>query len=182
MANKPLKKQSVPSCTLLILGAGGLGIAVAEIARCTGAYTRICFLDDTTKSVAGFEVLGHCELLPQLCGKFTHAIAAFGNNALRRDYTQKIKSLGFDLPTVIHPSAVISPSAHLAAGCIVRENVAVSHTVNIEEGCLLNMGCLIDHNCSVGAYSHIPMGVILRNAVSVAPGSAFKPGEVIEVC
>ena len=168
------KKFSVSS--LLILGAGGLGQVVAEIAQCAGSFTQIAFLDDQPSG----NVKGPLSRLGKYGADFTHCIAAFGNNSLRAFYTAKIKELGFQLPVIIHPSAVISSMARVAPGTIVRENVVISHEVIVEEGCLLNIGCLIDHNCHIGAFSHIPMGAVVRNAANIPPQSDFKPQEVIE--
>ena len=177
MSNIKSSKDNIPQDSLLILGAGGLGQAVAEIAKMSGNFARYAFLDDKLASDVTLDALDH---LSQYTADFTHCIAAFGNNSLRTFYTAKIKELGFHLPVIIHPSAVISSMAQVDPGTIVRENVVISHGVIIEEGCLLNMGCLIDHNCRVGAFSHIPMGAVVRNAVQVQPQSNFKPQEVIE--
>lgn len=45
---------------LLILGAGGLGKVIAEIAVLMGKWERIAFLDDRVelKEVMGFPVIG----------------------------------------------------------------------------------------------------------------------------
>lgn len=163
--------------SLLILGAGGLGRAVAEIAKMSGNFARYAFLDDRLGSDFALDALEH---LNKYTADFSHCIAAFGNNSLREFYTTKIKRLGFQLPIIIHPSALISPSVQIAPGCIIRENVAVSHEVIVEESCLLNMGCLIDHNCHIGAFSNIPMGAVVCNAAQIPPQSNFKPQEVIE--
>ena len=170
-------KENIPQDSLLILGAGGLGQAVAEIAKISGNFARYAFLDDRLSSDVTLDALDH---LSQHTADFTHCIAAFGNNSLRAFYTAKIKELGFQLPVIVHPSAVISYMAHVAPGTIVRENVVISHEVIVEEGCLLNIGCLIDHNCHIGAFSHIPMGAVVRNAAQIPPQSDFKPQEVIE--
>ena len=177
MSNIKSFEKDIASDSLLILGAGGLGQAVAEIAKISGNFARYAFLDD--KLIAGV-TLDTLEHLSQYTADFTHCIAAFGNNSLRAFYTVKIKELGFQLPVIVHPSAVISSGAHVAPGTIVREKVVISHGVTVEEGCLLNMGCLIDHNCYIGAFSHIPMGAIVRNGVHIPPQSNFKPQEVIE--
>ena len=164
--------------SLLILGAGGLGQAVGEIALASGTFAGIAFLDD--KPSASCRVVGPLSALAENRCIYSHCIAAFGNNDLRAAYTCQIKELGFLLPILVHPSAAVSPVAHIAPGTIIREQVAVSHFVTVEEGCLLNMGCMIDHNCHIGAYSHIPMGAIVRNGVQIASRSSFTSGEIIQ--
>ena len=177
MSNIELENDPIPQNSLLILGAGGLGQAVADIAKMSGNFARYAFLDDRIVPGITLDALEH---LNQYTTNFTHCVAAFGSNSLRAFYTAKIKELGFQLPVIIHPSAVVSCMAQVAPGTIVRENVVISHEVIVKEGCLLNIGCLIDHNCHIGAFSHIPMGAIVRNGAHISPQSNFKPQEVIE--
>ena len=72
---------------LLIIGAGGLGRMVGEVAQSTGEYQAIAFLDD---AVRGADIAGKCVDYKGLTGTYTHAIAAFGDNALRLKWTQRL--------------------------------------------------------------------------------------------
>ena len=92
--------------TLLVLGAGGLGRVVGEIALETGLYDRTVYLDD---AVRGGEVIGKCGDYRSLVNTFPSAIAAFGDNRLRLFWTQKLQDAGFSVPTLVHPRAYVSP-------------------------------------------------------------------------
>ena len=65
---------------LLILGAGGFGRVVYELAEELGIYYGIAFLDDAAQ---GEKVVGKLEDYQKLSGEYTHAIVAIGKNALR---------------------------------------------------------------------------------------------------
>ena len=65
---------------LLILGAGGLGQMVGEVARAAGNWDGVAFLDD---AVRGADVAGKCMDYTSLTGEYPEAVAAFGDNRLR---------------------------------------------------------------------------------------------------
>ncbi len=168
--------------SLLILGAGGLGQAVAEIAQMSRWYSRIAFLDDnpTDEKEALYSIIGKTEDAEKLVGTYTYAIAAFGNNQIRYSWIQKLKVYGYSLPRIIHQSAIISPSAMIGDGTIIRERAVISRGVTIGEGCLINIGVMIDHNVTVGNGCHLPMGCIVRNEIHIPALSGFSVGQILE--
>lgn len=164
--------------SLLILGAGGLGEEVAEIAQMTGQYSRIAFLDDTKK--AHRAILGGIAEAEELTGEFPFAICAIGNNEARLRMHRRLKEIGYRIPTLIHPAASVSPTAKLGDGCIVRAGAVISRNVCMEDACLINIHAAIDHGCVIGEGSHIPMGCVVRNEVRLPALSVFRPNQVIE--
>ena len=166
--------------SLLILGAGDLGQVVAEMAA--EQYDKIAFLDDnpTKEKQELFPIIGDLKSLESICGNYTHAIPAYGNVIIKEKMRKRIKDCGLTMPCIIHPTAVISSTAQIGAGTIIRENAVISRKVIIYECVLVNMGVLIDHGCVIGACSHLPMGMIIRNEVQVPEHSTFKPGDLLE--
>ena len=59
---------------LLIVGCGGLGRMVGEVALATGKWSGVRFLDD---AVRGDAVVGKCVDYTELTGSYTDAVAAF---------------------------------------------------------------------------------------------------------
>lgn len=160
--------------SLLILGAGGLGKAVAETAQMVG-YTRIAFLDDNSP-----DAIGKLDEAEEFKTEFSHAIPAIGDNQKRCELLEALRDCGYNIPTIIHPSAVVSPTATIGEGTIIRELAAVSREVVVGEGCLINMGALIDHGCRIGAGSHIAMGCVVRGEIEIPEMSTLSPNSVIE--
>ena len=98
---------------LLILGAGGYGKTVADLARQLGVYEKIAFLDN---GKTGPEILGNCEEYPIFSGENTEVYPAFGDNELRMQWLEKLMREDISVPTLIHPSAYVSPTARIGAG------------------------------------------------------------------
>ena len=121
---------------LLILGAGGFGQMVKETAVSLG-YGEVVFLDDAAK---GADVIGKCCDYAKSMENFRVAVAAFGNNNTRLYWTDKLLEEGYQVPAIIHPSAVISPSAVLESGCFVMQRAVVNTHSRIGRAALINSG------------------------------------------
>ena len=93
---------------LIILGAGGHGKVVADIAEQTGKYDEVVFLDDNSNDK---KVIGKCSDYIKFKSQDTEMYPAFGNNQIRVDWENKIQEIGIKLAKIIHPLAYISPKA-----------------------------------------------------------------------
>ena len=80
---------------LIILGAGGYGRTAAETARAMGVFGRVAFLDD---GCTGTDILGPCTDYIRFAGEFRWAYPAFGANALRAAWLEKLAAAGYSLP------------------------------------------------------------------------------------
>ena len=168
--------------TLLILGAGSLCQVVAEMAQMSGRYTKIAFLDDrpTPEKERQYAIVGRTDEIAAFRGKYAYAIPAIGCNEARLSLMKRLKTLGFAVPCMVHPSAFVSPLAEIGDGSIVRAKAAIARQTCVGEACLINLGALIDHGCVIGEGSHIPMGCVVRNEVRLPPMSSFRPNEVVQ--
>ncbi len=96
---KPLSKNN-RKMNLLILGVGGHGHTVKEIAEKLGIFQNILFLDD---HASGKNVLATCNRYKEYISEYPCAFVAIGDNEIRRTYMQKLKSLKrkYDLPHLL---------------------------------------------------------------------------------
>lgn len=97
--------------SLLILGAGGFGHMIKETAQALG-YEEIVFLDDMVKED---DVIGMCCDYVIKHEDYPVAVAAFGNNKTRLFWTDKLLEEGYEVPAIVHPSAVVSPKCDSGA-------------------------------------------------------------------
>jgi len=163
---------------LLILGAGGYGKTIADVARQLGCYDKIAFLDDIKAGMPG--VLGTCEEFLQFADGDTDVYPAFGNNSARMDWIEKLFLNDIPVPTLVHPSAYVSPEAVLEAGVTVLPKAVVNTGVTVKEGCIINIGALIDHDTVVEAGCHLAPGAIVKAENRIPAGSKIDSGTVIE--
>lgn len=160
---------------LLILGAGGFGQMVKETAAALG-YGEIVFLDDAAK---GSDVIGKCCDYIAKRDEYKVAVAAFGNNNTRLYWTDKLLEAGYEVPAIVHPSAVVSPSAVLESGCFVMQRAVVNTHTKIGRACLINSGAVVDHDSVIGYGAHVGLGSIVKSNCTILPMKRVEPGEVI---
>lgn len=84
---------------LVILGAGGFGRTVKDVAEQLGYSTIILDDADTAHSLSSFT---------SYIDDNTSFIPAFGNNEFRLDWINKLQTSGVNLATLIHPTAYVS--------------------------------------------------------------------------
>ena len=161
--------------SLLILGAGGFGQMIKETALVLG-YEKVVFLDDAAK---GEDVIGMCCDYVLRHSEYPAAVAAFGNNKTRLFWTDKLLEEGYEVPAMVHPSAIVSPSATLEPGCFIMQRVVVNTHTRIERAALINSGAVVDHDSIVCAGAHVGLGSVVKANCTIESGRKVEAGEVI---
>ena len=156
--------------SLLVLGAGGNGRVIADVASDAGDWDRIAFLDDNLESFqpeAHWAILGPCSDLSKIASEFDALVIGFGDNALREEWFDRSRECGIELATIISPSASVSSRATLGPGTVVMPQAAVNIGVTTGRCCLVNTGATIDHDCRLGDSVHVAPGAHLAGNVGV---------------
>lgn len=144
---------------LIILGAGGYGRTAAETARAMGVFGRVAFLDD---GCTGTDILGPCTDYIRFAGEFRWAYPAFGANALRAAWLEKLAAAGYSLPGAGASEGLCQPHGGYPSGAVVLALAAVGACAVVEQGAIVNMGAIADHDCVVGACAHLAPGAIVK--------------------
>lgn len=155
--------------SLLVLGCGGHGRVVADIARACG-YGKIAFLDDAPgapERAAPLRVLGTLDRMFDLVGAWPSAVAAVGGNMTRLSLFRRLGDAGFETQSLVHPSAVVSAGAEIGRGVVIAPGAIVNVGASIGDAAIINTGARVDHDCKVGAGCHIAPGATLSGSVEV---------------
>ena len=163
---------------LLILGAGGYGKTIADIAQQLGCYDKIAFLDDAKANTP--RVLGKCDEFLFFADETTEIYPAFGNNETRMSWIRRLMEQGIHVPVLVHPSAYVSPTATLFSGVTVLPKAVLNTGVIVKTGCIINIGVLIDHDVVMEEGSHLAPGAIVKAENRIPPYSKVDSGTVIE--
>lgn len=144
---------------LIILGAGGYGRTVADVAAQAGAYDEIVFLDDNSTAP---DVIDKCVNISAHLDINTHVYPAFGNNEGRISWLDRLAELDCHVPTIVHPRAYVSPTVVLGEGVVVLPGAIVNTSVTVKRGCIINCGAIIDHGCILEEGVHVCLGAIVK--------------------
>jgi UDP-perosamine 4-acetyltransferase len=170
---------------LVLVGAGGHAKVVIEVARAEGRFNLMGVVDPrpATPLVLGVPVLGGDEVLPRLRAEgVAWAFVALGGNALRERIGGQLRAAGFRLATLLHPSAVVMPSARVGEGVVAMARVVLSADARVEDLAILNTGAVVEHDNQIGAAAHVaPLAALAGNVrvgarALVGVGSAVRPG------
>jgi len=147
---------------IYIYGASGHGKVVADIARAMG-YEVAAFVDDD-ESKEEFDGLpciraDKMQKLP--------VVIAIGQNKARKTVYERLKMGGFEMPPLIHPSAVISPSVVINEATVVMPLAVINADATIGKGCIINTAAVIEHDCTIGDFAHISPNAALAGGANI---------------
>lgn len=168
----------------LVIGAGGHAKVVIEAIRAMGEeVVGVLDASPAGSPVLGAPVLGDDEKLPTLRSEgFVYLALGIGANALREKIGRRAKTLGFEMPPVVHPSALLSPSAKLGEGVVVMARAVIGTETFLNDMAIVNTGAVLDHDNVLGVAAHVAPGCALAGNVLVGDraligvGSAIRPG------
>ncbi len=158
---------------LMILGAGGYGKTVADVAQQLGY--EVAFLDDNSTLA-----IGKCDEFAQCRNDETVFYPAFGNNAIRLEWLVRLQKADCVVATLIHPTAYVSPTAKILPGSVILPHAVVNTDTVIERGCIVNCGAIIDHGCILEEGCHICLGAIVKAENHIPKCTKIEAGQVIE--
>lgn len=167
---------------LLVVGAGGHGRSVAEAAALSGKFEVVGFLDDSLPSgetVLGVPVLGPVASMADQRAAAEQAIVAIGNNGVREKLMLQLATAGFDLATVVHPRAIVSPSAVLGKGATVMAGSIVGTEARLGMGSIVNCGAVVDHHATVEEFGHLGVNASMVGGTVLGRGAWMQAGAAL---
>lgn len=164
---------------LMILGAGGHGRTLCEMARLLG-YVNIVFLDENASPLrdTNINIVGKISELTLHLNKASNVVIGIGNNKVREQLHQQIISLGVCPVTLIHPFAFVSPSATIAEGSVVLAGAVVGANAKLGLGTIINSHSTVDHDSVLGDFVHLGVGVHLAGSAVVGKSAFLQAGTV----
>ena len=170
---------------LLLIGCGGHARSLIELIESTSKWQihgLVGLPEEVGSCVLGYPVIGCDDNLPALRQKCSTAVLALGqlpDSAPRVRLAKYLQQLGFYLPVLISPYAVVSRHATIGLGTTVGHGAIVNAGAVVGSYCILNSRALLEHDVQVGNHCHISTGVLLNGGVSVGSGSFIGSGTMI---
>ena len=160
--------------SVIIIGAGG---HAAEIRDYISHYNQkhpneainvLGFLDDNESAHSQYN---YAE--PFLGGIKNHKVSndrlyimGIANLKYRRGIIEQFKTQGAQFTSLIHPTAIVSPSAVIGEGVVISHHASVGPKAQIGDFNMLNSRCTIGHDSKLGDYNFIsPQVAIAGNTV-----------------
>jgi UDP-hydrolysing UDP-N-acetyl-D-glucosamine 2-epimerase len=175
------------SVRTVFLGAGGHARVLIEIVLLVRPFELVGLLDADPgrrgQAVDGIPVLGGDELLARLRGEgVTGAFVAFASlrdTGARSRAFALLREQGFESPVLVHPRAIVSPSATLGAGVAVLAGAVVGAGAKVGVNAIVNTAAVVEHDCRIGESAHVATGARLAGSVDVGAGAHVGIGAVV---
>ncbi len=162
---------------LVIVGAGGHGKVIADIALHLG-YRTIVFLDDHAEGTCvGFPILGASTEILRYDDGLTDFVIAIGNNMIRRTIAEKY---AVSWVTLVHPTAVIGSNVQLGEGTVVMAQAVINPCAEIGEHCIINTAAVVEHDNKLGDFVHISPKAALGGTVCIGNGTHIGIGAAVK--
>ena len=158
---------------VFVLGAGGHGRLLLDAWRLGENRDPNGFLDDDPAKkdlmIDGLRVLGSIDDNADAIRGATLivGIGAVDKPAVRVDAIARLTELGSEFATVTHPSAIVSPAAHIDAGCTLLAGVIVNRGARLGQFVTLYSGSIVEHDTEIGDHTQVAPGVVIAGNVRI---------------
>lgn len=157
---------------IIILGNGGHSKVIQEMIACMKDQQIIAILDDKYQFMNVDQGIMYAPIsyVEEIITPDVKVVMAIGNNTTRKSLAKKLKVRADQYLTVVHPTAVISPTATIGNGTVVMPHALINAEAIIGNHCIINTGAIVEHENLIGDYSHISPNATLTGNVSVGVG------------
>lgn len=165
-----------------LVGAGGHARVIRDMIAAQEDMKLIALFDD--KYEASWEEQGIQHGPISSIFKYVHEldvklVIAVGNNTIRKKITDRLQLSIESYATIIHPSAIISPSASIGRGTVIMPYVVVNADAVIGNHVILNTASVVEHDNQVGCYAHISPNATLTGNVTIGTGTQIGAGTAL---
>jgi sugar O-acyltransferase (sialic acid O-acetyltransferase NeuD family) len=171
---------------VVVYGASGHAKVVIDILRESYKDLRVeAIVDDSVneKELFDIRIIGTSSELARLhkegIGNAVLGIGSVSNHRARRALYEKLVTVGFHMPNVIHSRAAIEPSVTMGAGNQIFAGAIVGSAAELGDNTIINSGVVVSHDCRIGSHTHVSPGAILAGGVTIGEGTLIGMGVTV---
>jgi len=157
---------------IILVGFGGHAKSVLDSIERGGQYNIIGFTAlERTMPYRGYKYLGKDNCLTEYFYQGVRnacvCVGYMGEGNIRDSIYNTLKNIGFHLPVIIDPAAVVSRDVSIGEGTFIGKNVIINADSKIGKMCIVNSGSLVEHEDVIGDFTHLAVGSVLCGNVTV---------------
>lgn len=161
---------------IALIGAGGHGKSVINVARSAGYVVTSVFDDDPGRW--GQDLLG-APVTGPISGVVAcaRALIAIADNRRRREISESYADV--EWVRAIHAGAHVYPTAHVGPGTVILPSTVVGSDTFIGMHVIVSANCTVGHDTTVADYAHLAPGTHLAGNTHIGPGCFLGLGVVV---
>jgi len=165
---------------IVIIGDSGHAKVITDIVNSNDDMSVFAKLDDKYQEVFVEDGLlkGPVSHLDELIESDSEiqVVIGIGSNTVRKKIVSNLRISSEMYVSVIHSSAIVSPSAELGNGTVVMPGAIINADANIGDHVIVNSGSVVEHDCVVGDFAHISPLAVLTGGVRIGEGTHIGAG------
>lgn len=161
---------------IIVIGSGGHAKSLIDSIERIGAYDIKGMVSlEQSDTYKDYRVIGNDNDLEKLfqggINRAAIGIGYLGEGDLRERLVSKLHTIGFDLPAIVDPTAVMASDVQIADGVFIGKGAIINSNVQIGECSIINSGSIVEHDVTVGSFCHVAPGSVLCGDVSLGKAS-----------
>jgi sugar O-acyltransferase (sialic acid O-acetyltransferase NeuD family) len=163
-----------------IIGYGELGRQLHAFIQAMDAPEVTVFFDDGCYDRKEPNAFPFNDYLQEQFADYAFFIGlGYKQLAAKEKILQQLLSAGRNLPSLVHHTAWIAPTAHIGQAVYVYPLCNIDKNVVLAPGALLNNSVTISHDSVVGQCSYLSPGVVVCGFTQIGSGSFIGAGTTL---
>ena len=173
---------------IIIIGTGKHAKVVTDILEDMNKYQISGFISEENHKngeFLGYPLLGNDASLLEMFnnGEIINAAIGIGGwenyNKLRKQIYLKVNKIGFQLPNVIHPTAIISKNVIMGKANVIFPGVIMNTEVVLHNNIVIATGATIDHETTIKDNVLVSAGVTVGGNVEIGEDCLLSLGSKV---
>lgn len=169
---------------IILIGFGGHGKSVIDSLEAMGQFHIAGYIDvEDRGTYHSSSWLGTNAALSEHYNRGIHnavvSIGYMGGTTVRDRLTNILKEIGYRLPVIIDPSAVVAKDVKLGEGTFVGKRSIINSASKVGKMCIINSGAIVEHENEIGDFTHVAVNAALCGAVKVGSYTLIGAGTTV---
>lgn len=104
---------------------------------------------------------------------------SFGNMKYRKKVFEFLVENGWHAINIIHPDAVVSPTAIIGNGVLIEAGCLVTPSPKIGDNVVVNTGSQVNHDNIIESHVYIASGVVLSGGITIGENTLLDDGVIV---
>lgn len=159
---------------IIILGKGGHAGSLVDVLERENKYVIAGYVvNEDAKGLSNdcYPVIGNDTDIERIFQSGIRnaalGIGFLGKSDLRERLWAELKRIGYNLPIICDPSAILAENVRIEEGSFIGKGAIVNANAYVGKMCIINTGAIVEHDCMVEDFSHISVGSVLCGNVQI---------------
>lgn len=153
---------------IILLGCGGHAKSIVDAIEAADTYEIAGFIDNDGKGdfeYRGYKIIGCDAQLQEIYNLGIHCacvcVGFLGQGRVRNKLYTHLKQIGFTLPVIVDPSAVLARDVRIEEGTFIGKQAVVNSNAVIGKMVIINTAAVVEHDSIIADFCHISISSVV---------------------